>query len=140
MLRKGTWFGVEFHEPIGDCDGSIFGRRFFTCQLGFGCFYHEKDDRVAVSIASSSKTSSSSISTDLALETVKPELLFQVVGLEMNKIRANNEDVMTKSWCLSTLAQLASQLKITFSEQEADLDDVLQAVSFFLIYTCPFPR
>lgn len=35
-LPAGFWIGVEYDEPVGKNDGSVKGKRFFTCPDGYG--------------------------------------------------------------------------------------------------------
>ena len=37
-FAKGVWIGVEYDEPVGKNDGSVGGKRYFTCRANFGGF------------------------------------------------------------------------------------------------------
>lgn len=41
----GVWVGIEFDEPVGKCDGSIDGHRYFTCEKNRGLFIMAPDVR-----------------------------------------------------------------------------------------------
>lgn len=45
-FAKGNWIGVEYDEPVGKNDGSVAGKRYFTCRLKFGGFV--RPDKVTV--------------------------------------------------------------------------------------------
>jgi tubulin-folding cofactor B len=45
-FAKGTWIGVQYDEPVGKNDGSVAGKRYFSCQDKFGGFV--KPDKVKI--------------------------------------------------------------------------------------------
>ena len=42
-FSKGLWIGVELDEPLGKLDGSILGKRYFTCAAQHGHFSNLKN-------------------------------------------------------------------------------------------------
>lgn len=38
--KPGIHLGVEFDEPVGDCDGIVLGCKYFTCEPNFGYMAH----------------------------------------------------------------------------------------------------
>lgn len=37
-FAKGIWIGVQYDEPVGKNDGSVNGKRYFTCAAKYGGF------------------------------------------------------------------------------------------------------
>lgn len=42
----GVWIGIEYDEPMGKNDGSVEGKRYFTCAPRFGVFVRADKVRV----------------------------------------------------------------------------------------------
>lgn len=42
----GIWVGIEYDEPMGRNDGSVEGKRYFTCSPKFGAFVRADKVRV----------------------------------------------------------------------------------------------
>lgn len=38
--KPGIHLGVEFDDAVGDCDGSVLGCKYFTCEPNFGYMAH----------------------------------------------------------------------------------------------------
>ncbi len=37
-FQPGRWVGMELSEPRGKNDGSVAGKRYFTCKMNYGIF------------------------------------------------------------------------------------------------------
>ncbi|XP_035229840.1 CAP-Gly domain-containing linker protein 1-like isoform X1 [Stegodyphus dumicola] len=37
-FAKGDWAGIELDEPVGKNDGSVAGKRYFSCEMKYGLF------------------------------------------------------------------------------------------------------
>ena len=37
-FKPGWWIGIHYDEPVGKNDGSVEGKRYFTCPAKFGAF------------------------------------------------------------------------------------------------------
>ena len=44
--RKGEWLGIRLEQPIGDCDGTVGGERYFTCEDTQGLFIRWESGRL----------------------------------------------------------------------------------------------
>jgi len=42
-FKEGLWIGVKYDEPYGKHDGCVKGKRYFTCQQGYGSFVKAKN-------------------------------------------------------------------------------------------------
>lgn len=55
-FADGIWIGIEFDEPIGKCDGTIGGRRYFSCNKDHGIFLLAPDVTInSVELSTSAK-------------------------------------------------------------------------------------
>lgn len=37
-FARGAWVGIEYDEPVGKNDGSVDGKRYFSCRMKYGGF------------------------------------------------------------------------------------------------------
>merc|ERR1712151_1487376 len=43
QFAPGSWIGVEFDEPVGQCDGSFGGETYFRCKPFHGVFLRPEE-------------------------------------------------------------------------------------------------
>lgn len=58
-LGTGNWVGVELAKKVGNHDGEVKGKRYFTCKKGHGLMVREEQVQVGLPRSPSTRTSAS---------------------------------------------------------------------------------